>query len=134
MLMALQALWVLPDPLPPVDPLPLPLPLPVPVPLPLPDPLPVVPPPELVPPEVIPPEVVPPEERVEPVEPAAPPPQFMHENVSASTARAAGSLFHEDFMTPFSQEIAAKMARSQAWRVEIGTCTTSIWLTIRTGP
>jgi hypothetical protein len=127
--MALQAFWVLPDPVPPVDPLPPPLPVPLPLPLPLPDPLPpVVPPPELVPPEVIPPEVVPPEEVVEP---AAPPPQFMHENVSATTARAAGSLFHEDFMTPFSQEITAKMARSQAWRAEIGTCTTSIWLTIR---
>jgi hypothetical protein len=126
--MALQALWVLPpEPVPPLDPLPLPPPLPLPLPLPLPDPLPpVVPPPELVPPEV-----VPPEERVELVEPAAPPPQFMHENVSATTARAAGSLFHEDFMTAFSQEMAAKMARSQAWRAEIGTCTTSIWLTIR---
>jgi hypothetical protein len=129
--MALQALWVLPpEPVPPLDPLPLPPPLPLPLPLPLPDPLPpVVPPPELVPPEV-----VPPEERVELVEPAAPPPQFMHENVSATTARAAGSLFHEDFMTPFSQEMAAKMARSQAWRAEIGTCTTSIWLTISDQP
>jgi hypothetical protein len=48
------------------------------------------------------------------VEPAAPPPQFTDENASAKMAKAPGKLFHENFLTLFSQEIAVKMARSQA--------------------
>lgn len=78
-LMALQALWLLPpDPLPPPEPDPLPEPLP------LPDPLPPLP------------EPVPPDEKVEL---GAPPPQWAHENANASTARAAGKFIHENFIT-----------------------------------
>ncbi len=85
-LIALQALWLLPpEPAPPPDPLPEPLP-------PLPAP-------------------VPPDEGVEPV---APPPQFAHENASASNARAAGNFLDGNFMPLFSPEIAAKIAHSQS--------------------
>ncbi len=90
-LMALQALWLLPpEPDPPPEPLPPPDPLPLPE-------------PELDP-----------LDEDEDVEPVVPPPQFAQENANASTAIAAGRFFHETFMSLFSQETAAKAARSQA--------------------
>ena len=85
-LIALQALWLPPEPEPP-DPLPPPEPLP-PEPLPpLPEPLP------------------PPAASVEPV---VPPPQFAHASANASAPVAASSLLQENFMPLLSQETAAK--------------------------
>jgi hypothetical protein len=98
-LMALQALWLLP-PEPEPDP-------PLPEPEPDPDP-----------------ELVAPDENVEAV---PPPPQFAHESTSASTASAASPFFHKNCMALFSQEIAAKSVCSQPCPVEFGTCTISIW-------
>ena len=91
--MALHALWLLPpepEPVPPPDPEPLPLPEPLPE-----------------------PEPVPPDED-DNVDPDVPPPQFVHEIANATTARAAGSFFHENFIILFSQELAAKIERGQA--------------------
>ena len=92
-LMALQALWLLP---PEPEPLPEPDPLPLPEPPPLPEPEPA------------------PLDEDDNVDPEVPPPQFTHESANASTATAAGSFFHENFIILFSQEIGVRMARSQA--------------------
>jgi hypothetical protein len=84
-LMALQALWVAPEPDPPEPEPPEPLP---------PDPLP-------LPPDPLPPEPAPPVLRVEPV---VPPPQFVHASAKANALVAASSLVQEECMLLLSQE------------------------------
>jgi hypothetical protein len=91
-LMALQAPW-LPPPDPEPEPPPDPEPLPPPEPLPEPEP-------------------DPPDD--DNVDPEVPPPQFVHKSANASTAKATGSSFHENFIILFSQESAARTERGQA--------------------
>lgn len=87
-LIALQALWVAPEPDPPKPEPPEPLP-----PEPLPEPFPPLP------------EPAPPVFRVDPV---VPPPQFAHASAKASALVAASSLVQEKCMPLLSQETVGK--------------------------
>jgi len=97
-LIALQALWVAPEPDPPEPEPPEPLP---------PDPL-----PEPFPPE---PEPPPPVFRVEPV---VPPPQFEQASAIANAVVAASSLIAEKCMPLLSQETVGKPCDVRPYRAE----------------